>query len=294
MKDHYQDRNQDHRYVTDFGKYTRIFIILMLCSFSAKAQELYVFTEPASNMPSKSFGIGYKGKFLRGYHSGKIEQRHSADAQFEFTRNLMLHVGTTFSNMYSQNFRWESVNTILKYRFFSKDGIHRHFRMAAFAEGSYSRNVPFYDEISFEGDQSGIRIGLIGTQLLHKLALSSTLSLSEVLNEKRWEKSGFPDPYSYEAFNYSLSAGYLLLPFRYTDFKQTNVNLYLELLGSKSLDKSLYYVDLAPAIQFIINSTVKLNAGYRFQLDGNMHRMSTNSILISAEATFLNLLKRKQ
>ena len=76
-------------------------------------------------------------------------------------------------------------------------------------------------------------------------------------------------------------------------YKQTNFNLYLELLGSNALDKSLHFVDLAPALQLIFNSNTKVNAGYRFQLSGNMHRMATESFLISVETTFLNVLKQK-
>ena len=76
----------------------------------------------------------------------------------------------------------------------------------------------------------------------------------------------------YQAMNYSLSAGYLLLPREYTDYKQTNVNIYTELLAQQSLERKAYYVDLAPAVQFIFNSNAKLNIGYRFQLKGDMLR----------------------
>lgn len=275
------------------GRSLALFILLAFFSEKLRGQELYVFTEPASNMPAKSFSLKYRGKFLEGYHSKQLEQRHSIDAEFGLSNKLMFHAGTTFSDMYSYpKFQWESVNTYLKYRFLSKDGVHKHFRAAVFMEGSYSRNDMFYDEIAFDGDQSGIRTGVIATQLLHKLAVSTTLSVSQVLNEQRWDKSG-PDPYSYQSFNYSVSAGYLVFPFKYTSFKQTNFNLYLELLGSRALDKNLYYVDLAPAMQFIFNSTVKLNFGYRFQLDGNMHRMATQSYMVSLETVFLNLLKKR-
>jgi hypothetical protein len=257
------------------------------------AQELYVFTEPASNMPAGSLGLKYEGKFLKGYHTDKLEQRHMLELHAGLSKKWMLDVGATMSDMYSPNIRFESVNFYTKYRFYSDDQVHRHFRAAAFVEGSWSRNNPFYDEIAFDGDQSGIRGGFIFTQLLHKLAISSTLSLSEVLHEKRFEKVAGPQLYPWQSFNYSLSAGYLLFPRNYVGFNQTNFNLYLELLGSNALDKSLYYVDLAPAIQFIFNSNTKLNAGYRFQLGGNMHRMAEESWTLSLETTFLNALKKK-
>ncbi|WP_204336560.1 hypothetical protein, partial [Proteus mirabilis] len=72
--------------------------------------------------------------------------------------------------------QFESVRFYAKYRFLSHDAIKKHFRMAAFGEVSHSVNKPTYEELSIEGDQSGIRYGLIATQLLHKLALSATVS----------------------------------------------------------------------------------------------------------------------
>jgi hypothetical protein len=96
--------------------------------------------------------------------------------------------------------------------------------------------------------------------------------------------------------NYSLSAGFLLFPLEYTDYNQTNVNLYAELLGSRNINfpSERYYVDLAPSIQFIFNSTSKLNLGYRFQLSGDIDRMANKSFMISYEYIFLNALRKKK
>jgi hypothetical protein len=169
--------------------------------------------------------------------------------------------------------------------------VHRHFRAAAFGEFSYSVNEPMYDELSMDGDQSGFRGGLILTQLLHKLAVSTTLSYI-VSFQDRVDHMGM-HPYNYNAFNYSLSAGYLLFPRKYNNYGQTNVNLYVELLGSQALDTRNAYFDLAPAVQFIFSSNTKLNLGGRFQLYGNMTRMAENSFVISIERTFLNALKKR-
>lgn len=262
---------------------------------SLMAQELYVFSEPASNMPAKALGLKYNGTFLKGYHSGKPEQRQMVQAQFGLSKNWMLHAATTISDMYSYPVtRWESANIYAKYRFLSNDDVHAHFRMAAFAEAAYSRNQMYYDELSLEGDQSGLQFGLIATQLLHKLAISATVSNIQVLHEQRNDYQGENSPYPFSAINYSLSAGYLLLPRKYNSYKQTNLNLYLELLGSQTLDKKRYFVDLAPAMQLIFNSTTKLNLGYRFQLGGDMHRMSEQRWQLSVETLFLNALKKRQ
>ncbi len=264
-------------------------LIIVLAANIASAQELYVFTEPASNMPSKSIGVKQSAKWLRNNFSGRTESRHTSEVMFGMNKNLMLHGAVTFSNMYSRSQQFESFRTYAKYRFLTVDGMYSHFRMAAFAEASHSRNVSSFDELSLEGDQSGLQAGIIATQLLHKLAISTTLSLTESLQKGRTLPG--PKAVPYQAFNYSLSAGYLVLPKKYTSYDQTNLNLYVELLGQRTYDKKRYFVDLAPAAQLIFNSQAKLNLGYRFQLGGNMNRMADRSWLLSFEWLFLNAFK---
>lgn len=256
----------------------------MLFIQHAFAQELYVFTEPASNMPSKSISVKLSAKL--GEHDApyKVMQRYTPEVMFGLNKKWMVHLAPTFSNMFSDHQRWESIRTYAKYRFYSNDDVHRHFRMAAFAEGSYSRNTALFDEINIEGDQSGVQGGVILTQLINKLAVSSTLSYSHSFLSN---KPGIPLYIPNDAFNYSLSAGFLVLPLNYTSYKQTNVNVYAELLGQRSLDMKKYVVDFAPAVQFIFNSNFKLNLGYRFQIANNMYRMMPNTYLISIERTFL-------
>lgn len=255
------------------------------------AQELYVFSEPASNMPSKSLTAKYALKLVKvTAHETRVEQRHSPEIMFGLSKNWMLHVAASFSDMYTSQLRYESARLYAKYRFLSNDEVHRHFRMAAFAEVSASRNDLHYDELSLEGDQSGIQAGIIATQLWNKFALSTTVSAIQVTSQK---PKAFPEFYPYQAFNYSLSGGLLVLPLDYTSFKQTNLNIYAELIGQQSIDKKLHYIDLAPAVQLIFNSAHKLNLGYRFQLKSNMYRMAENSFYISFESVFLNALKRR-
>jgi hypothetical protein len=69
------------------------------------------------------------------------------------------------------------------------------------------------------------------------------------------------------------------------------MNLYCELLGSVALDKRANYLDLAPAIQFIFNSIARLDLSYRFQVAGEMDRLSNNYFLLRFEYNVLNLFK---
>jgi hypothetical protein len=243
-------------------------------------------------MPAHSLSIKQTAKALRNQYFSNGESRHTTEFMLGVNKNLMLHAANTFSNMYSPaRLRWESVRVYGKYRFLSNDGMFSHFRMAAFIEGSFSRNKEMYDELSLEGDQSGIQAGLIATQLLHKLAISATVSGTQILQRGRWDKNYAFAIVPYEAFNYSLSVGRLVLPKKYTSYNQTNLNIYAELIGQRTTDLKRYFVDLAPGAQLIFNSTAKLNLGYRFQLGSDMQRMSTKSWLVSFEWLFLDALK---
>lgn len=257
----------------------------LFISLTTVAQELYVFSEPASNMPAKSVGIRQQFRNVEKVNQFNGGTRSSTEVMYGINRNWMFHAAFTLSDMYSPYTRFESFRVYGKYRFFSQDDIYRHLRMAVFGEISFSRNPLMYDEISLEGDLSGAQTGLIITQLLHKLAISATgsyvNSLLPIQNDMHSR------PISQDAFSYSISAGYLLFPMRYTNYNQTNVNLYCELLGQKALLNNLQYTDLAPAIQFIFNSQTKLNLGYRYQLSNSMHRMGRQGWLLSMEWLFL-------
>ena len=268
---------------------------IISCSFTTSAQELFVYSEPASNMPAKSLSVKLSGMFEKGIHTQRIMQRYTPELMLGLSKKWMVHLASTFSDMYQPAFKVESARLYGKWRFLSVDDIHKHFRMAAFGMVSYSRNSLLHNEINLMGDQSGFQLGLIATQLWNKLAVSGTASINEVLKGKRWSDDE-PQLFAYEALNYSLSAGYLVLPLNYTGYNQTNLNIYLELIGSRNLDWQYekYYVDLAPAIQLIFNSNAKLNLGYRFQLSGDIDRMAKRSFMVSYEHTFLNALKGKK
>jgi hypothetical protein len=271
-----------------------LFIAAVLMINTSAAQELYVFSEPASNMPARSISTKLSAHIVTNDVSyDRPSQRYMPEIMFGFNKNLMVHVSTTFANMHTPNFRFESVALYGKYRFLSKDEVHRHFRMAVFADASYTRSPFHYDEISLMGDKSGVEAGIIATQLWNKLAVSTTVSHTQVLDKSRTNKVLYIPARNYQSMNYSLSAGYLVLPKEYTDYKQLNLNIYTELLGQQTLDRRTHYLDLAPALQFIFNSNSKLNIGYRFQVSGNMDRMAKQSWLIAFERTFLNALRKK-
>jgi len=253
---------------------------------TARSQELYVFSEPASNMPSKTIGVKLTAIYP---NAGSFTQRYKPELMVGINKNWMVHLSSTLSNYYTNNTRFESGKVYAKYRFYSDDDVHKHFRMAAFADVALTRNPYLYDEINLDGDNDGAQIGLIATKLVNKLAVSGTVSYTRFFPARK-DHQQMENP-SLNGSYYSLSAGYLVLPKEYVSYSQPNLNLYVELLGNQSLDKRHYAVDLAPAAQLILNSNTKINFGYRFQVVGNMSRMAESSWLIGLEHTIFNVWK---
>ena len=270
-------------------------VIIMMIAVKGTSQELYPFTEPASNMPAKSISLKLSSMLGKGPHSERIMQRYMPEIMLGLNKNWMLHGSITFSDMHESYVYFESAKLYAKYRFYSNDEVHKHFRMAAFGSAIYSRNQLNYNEINMYGDQTAAQVGVIATQLWNKLAISGTVSLIEVFDKKRTDKI-LPQQYAFESLNYSLSAGYLVLPVDYKDYDQTNLNVYVELLGGRNLDWKYekYFLDLAPSVQLIFKSTSKLNLGYRFQLTSDIYRNMKSGMMISYEYIFLNALGRKK
>ncbi|HEX4374540.1 MAG TPA: hypothetical protein VHZ50_14660, partial [Puia sp.] len=258
-----------------------IYCLIIICiTVSAAAQELYVSTEPASNMATGSIGIRLNSKLFDMKYKSGYALRLDPEIMFGISKKIMIHLNAYASNMYQQNLKFEGASVYGKYRFYSNDDVHSHFRIAAFGKISLINNPTelqvgnkFYgsDEIDIDGNNSGMLSGIVATQLLHKLALSSSVYFIDRFDNLNDPKiPGQSD----KAMNYTLSAGYLLLPKEYKNFSQTNFNLYCEFLSSTSLDKKAYYIDAAPAVQFIFNSISRLDFSYRWQLTGNMQRLS--------------------
>jgi hypothetical protein len=259
---------------------------LLVTGMHAQAQELYVFTEPASNMPAKSIGIRLTNEGI--LNAGKMN-RTIPEVMFSFNKSLMTHVQGFFSDM-DGKYRLEGASLYAKYRFLSIDGAQRHLRAAAFGRISTSKRPVYTEDINLEGDNSGAQAGVVVTQLLHKLALSGSLSYIKAFEAESKKVAGMPEPE--QLIGYSLSSGYLVLPVVYKNYNQPNFNLYVEMLGKTNPANGNSYLDLAPAVQAIINSRTRIDFGYRFQVAGGIAgRYTKNMYLLRAEFNFFNVLK---
>ncbi|WP_184543870.1 hypothetical protein [Mucilaginibacter sp. FT3.2] len=248
------------------------------------SQELYVNTEPASNMATNSLGIRVENQ---GFFSPDYKNRSTIEAMYGASRHLMVHGSVYMSDYYSNNQHFEGGSVYAKYRFLSIDTVQKHFRGAAFVKLASINNPVPNQEITLEGDNSGLQSGVIFTQLLHKLALSGSASYLRAFDNR----GGYNLPASQarNAAAYTLSAGYLLLPRNYRDYKQVNMNLYVELLGKTNPGHNQSYLDVAPAVQFIFNSVCRLDFSYRTPLYNAIDRNSKNMYLVRLEYTFFNL-----
>ena len=290
-----------------------VLILFVSGTFYANAQELYVSTEPASNMPAGSIGFRLASKLFQMEHDGRFNgYRVEPEIMFGLSKNTMIHVAAYASDMFQKNLKVEGASIYGKYRFFSQDDVHEHFRLAVFAKLAISNNPTVHqinephlfpdgnggfishdilsyhqsDDIDLEGNNSGLATGIVATKLKNKLAVSASLGYAYRMNNIGHKVQAYQPLH---AFNYTASAGLLLLPKEYTSYKQTNVNLYIEMLGSSFMDKKEYYADVAPAIQFIFNSIARLDLSYRTQFAGNTKRLSNNYFMMRLEYNLLNV-----
>lgn len=267
-------------------KYLKYFVLFaIIVANKAIAQELYVFSEPASNMAAKSIGVRLtnEGAFRNGFINRTIPE-----IMVGLNKHLMIHAQGFVSNMHG-SYKVEGASLYAKYRFMSLDANQAHTRAAVFGRLSSSNRRIATEDINLEGDNSGWQSGLVITQLIHKLALSGTFSYSRVF-DKYSEVIGGRHPK--DMIGYSLSSGYLMLPFVYENYNQPNFNLYFEVLGKTNPANGHSYIDFAPALQLILNSRTRIDLGYRFQVTGNIQdRYLKNMYLARLELNFFNALR---
>jgi hypothetical protein len=265
-------------------KWIHLVAVFVLMTSAARSQELYVFTEPASNMASGSLGARLTSE---GFLNSGFANRTIPEVMVGLNRNLMAHGQIFLSDMYGR-YKFEGGSLYAKYRLLSLDGIKTHSRLSVFGRWSKSNNPGVSEDINLEGDNSGVQGGLIFTKLLHKLAMSATAGYAKAFDGsgKQEGRSG-PD----QMIRDSLSSGYLLFPVVYKDYKQPNFNLYLELLGKTNPANRRSYLDLAPALQVVLDSRTRIDLGYRFQVAGDIPgRYTRNMYLARVEFNFFNVL----
>ncbi|MES2431151.1 MAG: hypothetical protein V4556_09445 [Bacteroidota bacterium] len=262
-----------------------ILAFFILCFNIASAQELFVFTEPASNMAARSIGIRMNTMFMKNVHMDRNEVFVIPEIMWGVSRNIMIHADVFFNND-DKNFKAKGASLYLKYRFLSKDDIHNHFRLAAF--GRYSKNNGFIHDGSIDmyKTNTGYEGGLIATKLINRVAISASSSYVHAFDNGKYSLG---DDFR-NAVNYSLSLGTLLFPKEYTSYDQPNLNFMIEMLGQNTLgNNKQYFLDLAPSLQLILKSRMRIDVGYRFQVIDKIYRAMPKTVLVRFEYNLFNV-----
>lgn len=269
----------------------KILLVITFASFLniLKAQELFVFTEPASNMATKSIGFRLMNMLGVDGSNDKPNFHVMPEVMIGFSNKFMFHAQSFLSDV-NGKFVPEGISGYAKYRFLSNDNVHQHFRMAAYGRASYNSALVHQDEIETMGHNSGFEGGIIATQLINKVAISSSISYEKAIFNNIAPKD---EGQKSNALNYTFSVGKLMLPKEYTSYNQTNINLMFEVLGQNIMGTNKSFFDIAPSIQFIFNSVARLDLGYRTQVSGNMERTSTSIYLIKLEYNIFNAWGKK-
>lgn len=267
----------------------RFFTMLLCIAFAnnIQAQELFTYTEPASNMPVKAIGIRANNFVMQPrVASQKTAYNVAPEIMVGLSKKIMVHGEAFFGNKMNQ-FNFDGASFYAKYRFLSNDDVHRHFRMALYGKVATSNIIINQNAIDLAGRNSGAELGLVATQLINKVAISAGGSFVNAFDNGNNNKLGAIKNAN-KAINYNLSLGKLFLPKTYENYNQVNVNGMVEWLGQTNTFSGKTFIDVAPSIQFIFYSKARLDVGYRFPLIDHLERNYNKGFLVRFEYNFFN------
>ena len=284
---------------------------------SLKAQELYPNAEPASTMPKGVIGLrlfnesfqevsvlrnAMTARLMYGLLSKVTVMANFTETNHHdvnFPAGLAYHTHNGNQSTYSTgNFQrglpypylFSGIDLYAKYRFFTRDGEQKHLRMALYGEWSNVNVAHDETEPNLLEDTKGYGGGLIVTTLYNYLAVSLTTGFIVPGKYNGYSPDIFGGPLvptnlTYgNAYKYDLSIGYLIFPTHYQDYKQMNLNLYLEFKGvsfgqaqviqygfknvaiQTPLLEAGNYVDVMPGIQMILKSNLRIDYSMGFPL----------------------------
>lgn len=65
----------------------------------------------------------------------------------------------------------------------------------------------------------------------------------------------------------------------------------VEVLGQYNTGLKKHYLDIAPSVQFIINSRSRIDVAYRYQLAASLRRTAPQGVFVRLEHNFFNAFK---
>src|ERR1051325_6080624 len=117
-------------------KFIFLLSFILFLTQNSSAQELFINTEPASNMPRYSYGFRINSE---SFSQNKLfKNRTDIEAMNGFSANLMAHIMISASNFYG-NYEYNNFGVYAKYRLYADDGFKSHFRIAAYAHAAFGK-----------------------------------------------------------------------------------------------------------------------------------------------------------
>ncbi|HYM20058.1 MAG TPA: hypothetical protein VEW28_03530 [Candidatus Kapabacteria bacterium] len=266
-----------------------VLLLLTAVSFTARAQELFIQTEPASNMPAGRFGLRVSSDI---WQDNKTVSRFGTEVMYGLTKDLMVHLQAYGSNQLT-GFHPETFGAYVKYRLYVDDGFKYHFRISAYGEALGGEQHSMSPALSFKGAGPIVSGGFIATVLENRLALSLTVGATRALKEISISSMTYSNITN---LNSSFSVGYLIYPPSYTGYSDPNINVYAELLSYQSLyDQSVdghttsehateMLLSLGP--QLILNSVARFDLAYAITVTSGFIQKSPNSFFARFEYNF--------
>ena len=253
------------------------FLIFLFLYNNSYSQELYINTEAASLIPkgTKVIRFNYSNIFLNQTNekeSVKNALLFTPSLAYGLSKKIMISGSFQFSNKpyekdLDTNFGFNGFKLYSKQRIFTTDKQKNHTRLSSFVKYSFHKEKFMKSNIDLELQDKGFEFGLIGTQLIKKLAISITSAYTRV--NDIYDKSN--NLFRLGTLKNSISAGYLVFPRKYKSYKQTNFNIYLEYITNTITNKSFperfnkFSSTLAPGIQFIFLSRSRLDFSYKIR-----------------------------
>lgn len=174
--------------------------ILLFISFSAKGQELFPHSEPASTIPKGVIGIRVFGESFKEINTQR--NMGAVRIMYGLTPKLSIYISASASNHHGKNlpanlvththignqhiyfaqniqkglaypYLFNGFNFFAKYRFLSIDGEKKHFRMATYGEFSNVQQAHDEAEPDLLEDTKGYGAGLMNN--LFKKALRNVI-----------------------------------------------------------------------------------------------------------------------
>jgi hypothetical protein len=266
-------------------------VVFLVISSHIYSQELFIATEPASNMPKGSSGIrvAVEGSFM----NDALRTRSQFEVMYGFSKEIMLH-GELYASDHLGTYAFENAGVYAKYRFFTDDDFKYHFRSALYAKALFGSQNGISPLVGLDGASPGYGGGIVSTLLVDHLAVSVTLGavtgIPEIENE---EHIAYHDITNY---NYSLSAGYLVYPAEYVSYSDPNFNIYAEVLGKYGsytivehevgIPGSANEVVLSVGPQVILNSIARIDLAFKTTLLSNAPHRSPNAVYLKFERLF--------